>query len=171
MCHQLIALVARIWKSSVPTLSFLNSHLQMWNLKNLVCINKWVDLERVLQLNSLNYIVIWQISPKYLSSNFIYVLLEDSLISSPFNFVGKNEVKIPDLEHGCYLSLDSFTFSKPTLTLMTPKFFFHSLRDTPIYFTVWGEYPSLKTSRLGYLTVVYPISYGYIENVLLYGQH
>lgn len=83
-----------------------------------------MDLERVLQQNSLNYRVTWQISPKYLSSNFIYVLLVDSLISSPFNFVGKNEVKIPDLEYGCYPSLVSFTVSKPTLTLMPPRFFF-----------------------------------------------
>lgn len=124
MCHQLIALIARIWKSSVAILSLPNSHLQMWDLKNLVCVKKWMDLERVLQLNSLNYRVTWQISPKYLSSNFIYVLLVDSLISSPFNFAGKNEVKIPDLEHGCYPSLDSFTVSKPTLTLMPPRFFF-----------------------------------------------
>lgn len=64
------------------------------------------------------------ISPKYASSNFIYVLLVDRLISSPFSFVGKNEVKIPDLESDCYPSLDSFTFSKPTLTLMPARFFF-----------------------------------------------
>ena len=43
----------------------------------------------------------------------------DSSISSPFDFVGKDEVKIPDLEHGYQPPLDSLIFfSKPMLTLM-----------------------------------------------------